>query len=122
MISFLTNVEVADNSGAKIAQCIKILGGSRHKVGQIGDTIILTVKKIRLKKKIKKGEIKMGLVVRTKTRQRRFDFSSLSFSQNAVVLINNQGNPLGTRILGPVTKELRHKKWVKILTLAPTVV
>lgn len=122
MISFLTNVEVADNSGAKIAQCIKILGGSRHKVGQIGDTIILTVKKIRLKKKIKKGEIKMGLVVRTKTRQRRFDFSSISFSQNAVVLINNQGNPLGTRILGPVTKELRHKKWVKILTLAPTVV
>lgn len=122
MISFLTNVDVADNSGAKIAQCIKILGGSRHKVGQIGDTIILTVKKIRLKKKIKKGEIKMGLVVRTKTRQRRFDFSSISFSQNAVVLINNQGNPLGTRILGPVTKELRHKKWVKILTLAPTVV
>lgn len=122
MISFLTNLEVADNSGAKIAQCIKILKGSRHKSASIGDVVVVAIKKAKTKKKVKKGEIKQGVVVRVNKNFKRYNNINVRFSNNAIVLINSQGNPIGTRIFGPVLRELRKTKWMKILTMAPSVI
>lgn len=121
MIQVETMLKVADNSGAKRVQCIKILGGSRRRYGSVGDTIVVAVKECLPKKKVKKGDVKKAIIVRTKKPINRKDGSSISFENNAVVLINEQGIPIGTRILGPVTKELRKKKMVRIISLASNV-
>ena len=122
MISFLTNLDIADNSGAKTAQCIKILKGSQHKCASIGDTVVVAIKKAKTKKKVKKGEVKQGVVVRVNKNYTRYNNINIRFNNNAIVLINNQGNPIGTRIFGPVLRELRKTKWMKILTMAPSVI
>lgn len=122
MISYLTQLSVADNSGARRVQCIKILQGSNHKTGKIGDLIVVSIKKVRAKKKVKKGEVKKAVIVRTKKKFSRYNQTAIEFDSNAVVLINQQSNPIGTRIFGPVTRELRAKKWMKILTMAPSVI
>lgn len=121
MIQFQTKLKVADNSGAKLVQCIKILGGSGRKVAGVGDTIVIAVKKALPTGKVRKGEVRRAVVVRTKKSILRNDGSFISFDSNAVVLINSQGTPIGTRIFGPVTKELRVKKLMKIISLASSV-
>jgi large subunit ribosomal protein L14 len=121
MISYLTCLEVADNSGARKVQCIKILGGSFHKTATIGDLIVTAIKKAKPGKKVKKGEVKKALIVRIKKKYQRYDASSIQFSSNAVILLNSQMNPIGTRVFGPVTRELRQKQWTRILTLAPSI-
>lgn len=122
MISYLTCLEAADNSGARKIQCIKILKGTRHKTAGIGDVIVVAVKKARPGKKVKKGEVKRAVIIRTKKAYTRPDSSSVCFSSNAAVIINNQFNPVGTRIFGPVVKELRNSQWARILTMAPGIV
>jgi large subunit ribosomal protein L14 len=122
MIQVETNLKVADNSGAKRVQCIKVLGGSRKKIGTVGDTIVVAVKECLPRKKIKKGDVKRAIIVRTKKTISRKDGSTVSFDSNAVVLVNEQGLPIGTRVLGPVTKELRKKNMIRIISLASNVV
>lgn len=121
MIQVETNLKVADNSGAKRVQCIKVLGGSRKKTGSVGDTIVVAIKECLPRKKVKKGDVKRAIIVRTKKPICRKDGSTISFDNNAVVLINEQGAPIGTRVLGPVTKELRKKNMVRIISLASNV-
>ena len=116
-----TNIGVADNSGARKVQCIKVLGGSKKRSGTIGDIIIVSVKDAIPKGKVKKGEIYKALIVRTKKDFFRFDGSTIRFDKNAVVLLDKQEEPIGTRIFGPVTRELRSKKFMKIISLAPEV-
>jgi large subunit ribosomal protein L14 len=122
MISYLTRLDVADNSGARKIQCIKILKGSIHKTATIGDLIVVAIKKSKAGKKVKKGEIRKAVIVRIKKNFKRFDGSAVLFSSNAAILINAQMNPVGTRVFGPVTKELRQQKWTRILTMAPSIV
>jgi len=121
MIQPRSMLEVADNSGAKKAQCIKVLGGSQKRYARIGDVIVVSIKETIPDSNIKKGDKSKAVVVRTKNEQRRPDGSYIRFDQNAVVLINAQGEPIGTRIFGPVARELRWKEFMKIISLAPEV-
>ena len=121
MIQMQTNLHIADNSGAKSVQCIKVLGGSKRKSASIGDVIVITVKDAIPRGKVKKGEIHKAVIVRTAKEIFRSDGSSIKFDNNSAVLIGNNGEPLGTRIFGPVTRELRSKKYMKIISLAPEV-
>lgn len=117
----MTEVEVADNSGAKRLRCIKVLGGSRRRYASIGDIIVVSVKEAIPRSKVKKGDVKKAVIVRTKKEIKRSDGSTIKFDENSAVLINEQGEPIGTRIFGPVARELRAKKYVKIISLAPEV-
>jgi len=121
MIQMQTNLSVADNSGAKRVQCIKVLGGSHRRYAGIGDVIKVTVKDAIPRGKVKKGDIFSAVVVRTKKGVRRPDGSAIRFDGNAAVLLNNQMQPIGTRIFGPVTRELRGEHFMKIVSLAPEV-
>jgi len=121
MIQLRSILEVADNSGAKRVQCVKVLGGSRRKYARLGDVIVVSVKEAMPEGNVKKGAVVKGVVVRTKRDSRRPDGSYIRFDQNAIVLINAQGEPIGTRIFGPVARELRWKEYMKIISLAPEV-
>lgn len=121
MIQMQTVLDVADNSGAKSVMCIKVLGGSHHMIADIGDVIVVSIKDAIPNGKIKKGEVHRALIVRTKVGTRRNDGSVIKFDANSVVLLNKQGEPLGTRVFGPVTRELRAKKFLKIVSLAEEV-
>jgi large subunit ribosomal protein L14 len=121
MIQMQTNLDVADNSGARRVQCIKVLGGSKRKYASIGDTIVVSVKEAIPRGRVKKGQVMKAVVVRTAKGVRRPDGSIIRFDRNAAVLVNPQGEPVGTRIFGPVTRELRAKKHMKIVSLAPEV-
>ena len=122
MIQMRTNLEVADNSGARRVQCIKVLGGSRRKYASVGDVIVVSIKEAIPRGQVKKGEVHRAVVVRTSFALRRADGSAIRFDRNAaVLLINKQDEPIGTRIFGPVTRELRAKKFMKIISLAPEV-
>lgn len=122
MIMEQTILDVADNSGAKKAQCIKVLGGTSRRYASVGDIIVVAVKKAITGGEIKKGDVVKGVIVRTKKNIRRKDGSYLRFDKNAVVLIDGDGNPRGTRIFGAVARELRQKNFMKIISLAPEVV
>ncbi|MCH6577165.1 MAG: 50S ribosomal protein L14 [Alphaproteobacteria bacterium] len=121
MIQSETKLEVADNSGARRVQCIKVLGGSKRKTASVGDVIVVTVKEAIPRGRVKKGEIQRAVIVRTAKDIHRPDGSSIRFDRNAAVLIDAQGEPMGTRIFGPVTRELRAKGYMKIISLAPEV-
>ncbi|MEE2654379.1 MAG: 50S ribosomal protein L14 [Pseudomonadota bacterium] len=121
MINVETNLEVADNSGARRVQCIRILGGSRRRTASIGDIIVVTVKEAIPRGRVKKGDIHKAVVVRTAKEIHRTDGTSIRFDRNAAVLINPQGEPIGTRIFGPVTRELRGRRFMRIISLAPEV-
>src|SRR5262252_2000585 len=121
MIQMRTILEVADNSGAKRVQCIKVLGGSRRRYASVGDIIVVSVKEAIAGTKVKKGETSKAVVVRTKRETARPDGSYIRFDENSAVLLNAQLEPIGTRIFGPVARELRGKKFMKILSLAPEV-
>lgn len=121
MIQQETYLDVADNSGAKLVQCIKVLGGSKRRYASIGDVIVVSVKEAIPAAKVKKGEVARAVVVRTKAPIRRADGSYLRFDSNAVVILGADGNPKGTRIFGPVARELRSKNYMKIISLAPEV-
>ena len=121
MIQAETKLQVADNSGAKKLYCIRVLGGSRRRYARIGDTIIVSIKEAIPNAKVKKGDVMRAVVVRTKKGFRRPDGSYIRFDDNSAVLINQQGEPIGTRIFGPVARELRAKRFMKIISLAPEV-
>ena len=121
MIQVQTNLEVADNSGARRVQCIKVLGGSKRRYAHVGDVIVCTVKEAIPNGQVKKGDVVRAVVVRTKKEVRRPDGSYIRFDENAAVIIDNTGNPRGTRIFGPVARELRDRKFMKIVSLAPEV-
>ncbi|MBA4371473.1 MAG: 50S ribosomal protein L14 [Thermodesulfovibrio sp.] len=121
MIQLRTMLEVADNSGAKRVQCVKVLGGSQRRYARLGDVVVVAVKEALPDSNIKKGSVTKAVVVRTRREARRPDGSYIRFDQNAVVLINAQGEPVGTRIFGPVARELRWKDYMKIISLAPEV-
>jgi large subunit ribosomal protein L14 len=117
-----TNLDVADNSGAKRVMCIKVLGGSHRRYANVGDIIKVSVKDAIPRGRVKKGEVYNAVVVRTRKGVRRGDGSVVRFDGNAAVLLNNQHQPIGTRIFGPVTRELRSEKFMKIISLAPEVI
>jgi large subunit ribosomal protein L14 len=121
MIQVQTVLDVADNSGAKVVQCIKVLGGSRRRYAQLGDVIVVSIKEALPESKVKKGETARAVVVRTKREWRRPDGSYIKFDSNSAVMLGAQSEPLGTRIFGPVARELRTKKFMKIVSLAPEV-
>jgi large subunit ribosomal protein L14 len=116
-----TILEVADNSGAKKLGCIKVLGGTRRKYATLGDVIVVSVKDAMPNSKIKKGDVVKAVIVRTKKEVKRVDGSYIKFDDNSAVLLNPQGEPIGTRIFGPVARELRAKRFMKIISLAPEV-
>jgi len=122
MIQMQTRLEVADNTGARIMGCIKVLGGTRRRYARVGDIIVGSVKKAAPGSEVKAGDIVKGVIVRTKNNIRREDGSYVRFDKNAVVLVDNEGNPRGTRIFGAVARELRQKNFMKIISLAPEVV
>ena len=122
MIQPRTMLEVADNSGAKKVQCIRVMGGSGRKYARLGDTIIVAIKEAAPDGTVKKGEVARAVVVRTVKEVRRPDGSYIRFDRNAAVLLNPQNNPIGTRIFGPVARELRDKQFTKIISLAPEVI
>ncbi len=115
-------LDVADNSGAKMAKCIKVLGGSKRVYASVGDIIVVAVKKAIPNGVVKKGDVAKGVIVRTKKNIRREDGSYLKFDRNAIVIVDEEGNPKGTRIFGAVARELRQKNYMKIISLAPEVV
>lgn len=121
MIQMQTELGVADNSGAKQVECIKVLGGSQRRYASIGDIIVVSVKEALPNSKVKKGEVAKAVIVRTLQKVRRPDGSYIRFDDNSAVLINNNKEPIGTRIFGPVARELRAKQFVKIVSLAPEV-
>ena len=121
MIQMQTALEVADNSGAKKLMCIKVLGGSKRKYASVGDVIVVSIKEAIPNSKVKKGDVHKAVIVRTKKEVGRPDGSFIKFDENSAVLINAQGEPIGTRIFGPVARELRAKKFMKIISLAPEV-
>lgn len=121
MIQTESVLEVADNSGAKLVQCIKVLGGSRRRYAGLGDVIVVSIKEAMPNSKVKKGTTAKAVVVRTKRENRREDGSYIKFDDNSAVLINAQREPIGTRIFGPVARELRAKRFMKIVSLAPEV-
>jgi large subunit ribosomal protein L14 len=122
MIQMQTNLDVADNSGARRVQCIKVLGGSHRRTATVGDIIVVSVKEAIPRGRVKKGDVHQAVIVRTAKEIRRPDGSAIRFDRNAAVLINKQGEPIGTRIFGPVTRELRARKFMKIVSLAPEVI
>jgi large subunit ribosomal protein L14 len=121
MIQMRTNLDVADNSGARRVQCIKVLGGSRRRYAKLGDVIVVSIKEAMAGSKVKKGETSKAVVVRVKDDTSRPDGTSIRFDENSAVLLNAQLEPVGTRIFGPVARELRGKKFMKIISLAPEV-
>lgn len=121
MIQMQSFLDVADNSGAKLVQCIKVLGGSRRRYAALGDVIVVSIKEALPGSKVKKGETARAVVVRTKREYRRQDGSYIKFDDNSAVLINAQQEPVGTRIFGPVARELRDRNFMKIVSLAPEV-
>ncbi|MFK5894146.1 MAG: 50S ribosomal protein L14 [Pseudomonadota bacterium] len=121
MIQMQTELSVADNSGAKKVECIKVLGGSHRRYAAIGDTIKVSIKEAMPRGKVKRGDVYTAVVVRTKKGVRRADGSVIRFDSNAAVLLNASQQPIGTRIFGPVTRELRNEKFMKIISLAPEV-
>ena len=122
MIQMQSNLAAADNSGAKRLQCIKVLGGSKRKYASIGDIIVVSVKEAIPRAKVKKKDVLRAVIVRTSKEVRRPDGSKIRFDENAAVLINQAGEPIGTRIFGPVARELRAKRFMKIVSLAPEVI
>ncbi len=122
MIQARTRIEVADNSGAKKLGCIQVLGGSKKRYGTVGDIVVASVKEVIPNSKVKKGEVVKAVIVRTRKEIRRTDGSYVKFDDNSAVLINQYNEPIGTRIFGPVARELRAKKFMKIISLAPEVV
>ena len=121
MIQAQTRLKVADNSGAKLVSCIKVLGGSRRRYASVGDVIVVSVKEAMPNSKVKKGDVVRAVIVRTAKEIRRQDGSYIKFDDNSAVLINQQREPVGTRIFGPVARELRAKNFMKIISLAPEV-
>ena len=121
MIQMQSKLEVADNSGARKVQCIKVLGGSKRKTAGVGDVIVVSVKEAIPRGRVKKGDVHRAVIVRTAKEVRRDDGTAIRFDRNAAVLINKAGEPVGTRIFGPVTRELRGKGYMKIISLAPEV-
>lgn len=121
MIQQETRLDVADNSGAKQVQCIKVLGGSKRKYASVGDVIVVSVKDAIPRGRVKKGDVHRAVIVRTSKEIRRPDGTLIRFDRNAAVLINKSNEPIGTRIFGPVTRELRAKAFMKIISLAPEV-
>ncbi|MBW1786498.1 MAG: 50S ribosomal protein L14 [Deltaproteobacteria bacterium] len=121
MIQTETRLKVADNSGAKVLSCIKVLGGSKRRYASVGDVIVVTIKEAMPNSKVKKGDVARAVVVRTAKEIRRPDGSYIKFDDNSAVLINQQREPIGTRIFGPVARELRAKNFMKIISLAPEV-
>jgi large subunit ribosomal protein L14 len=122
MIQQQTELDVADNSGAKRVECIKVLGGSRRRYAGLGDLIVVAIKEALPTAKVKKGDVSKAVIVRTRREYQRADGSYIKFDQNSAVLLNAQLEPVGTRIFGPVARELRGKKFMKIISLAPEVV
>jgi len=121
MVQMQTCLDVADNSGAKRVQCIKVLGGTRRRYATVGDIITVSVKEALPNSKVRKGDVVRAVVVRTAKEVSRKDGSYIKFDANAAVLVNNQGEPVGTRIFGPVARELRARRFMKIISLAPEV-
>lgn len=121
MIQAETNLDVADNSGARRVQCIKVLGGAKRKFASVGDIIVVSVKEAIPRGRVKKGDVHRAIIVRTAKEIRRPDGTAIRFDRNAAVLINKQNEPIGTRIFGPVTRELRTERFMKIVSLAPEV-
>ncbi len=121
MIQMQTNLTVADNSGARRVQCIKVLGGAKRRYASVGDIIVVSIKEAIPKGRVKKGDVRKAVVVRVSKDIKRADGSAIRFDTNAAVLINNNGEPIGTRIFGPVPRELRAKNHMKIISLAPEV-
>jgi len=121
MIQVESKLKVADNTGAKVAQCIKVLGGTGRRYARVGDVVVITVKDAIPGGTVKKGEVKRAVVVRTRKELRRKDGTYIRFDENAGVLITEAGEPIGTRIFGPVARELREKRFMKIVSLAPEV-
>ena len=121
MIQMQSTLDVADNSGAKKLQCIKVLGGSKRKYASVGDIIVVSVKEAMPNGKVKKGQVARAVIVRTSKELRRADGTYIRFDTNSAVLVNADGEPIGTRIFGPVARELRAKKFMKIISLAPEV-
>ena len=121
MIQMQTNLDVADNSGARRVMCIKVLGGSKRKYAQVGDIIVVSVKEAIPRGRVKKGDVRKAVVVRTAKEVRREDGTAIRFDRNAAVILNNNMEPIGTRIFGPVVRELRGKSFMKIISLAPEV-
>ncbi|MBL1146239.1 MAG: 50S ribosomal protein L14 [Pseudomonadota bacterium] len=121
MIQMQSNLDVADNSGARRVQCIKVLGGSKRRTANIGDIIVVSVKEAIPRGRVKKGDVHRAVIVRTSKGIQRSDGTVIRFDRNAAVLISANGEPIGTRIFGPVTRELRGKKFMKIISLAPEV-
>jgi large subunit ribosomal protein L14 len=122
MIQMQSILNVADNSGAKKVMCIKVLGGAHHMIAHLGDVVVVSIKEALPNGKVKKGDVHRALIIRTKQGVRRPDGSVIKFDSNAVVLLNKQEEPIGTRVFGPVTRELRAKKFVKIVSLAEEVI
>ncbi len=122
MIQMQTRLDVADNSGARHVMCIKVLGGSRRRYASIGDIIVVSVKDASPNSKVKKGDVMKAVIVRTVKEINRNDGTYIRFDNNSAVLINNQNEPVGTRIFGPVARELRAKSFMKIISLAPEVI
>ncbi len=121
MIQMQSRLEVADNSGARSVQCVKVLGGSKRKTAGVGDVIVVSVKEAIPRGRVKKGDVHRAVIVRTAKEIRRDDGTAIRFDRNAAVLINKQNEPIGTRIFGPVTRELRARQFMKIVSLAPEV-
>jgi large subunit ribosomal protein L14 len=121
MIQMQTNLDVADNSGAKRVMCIKVLGGSKRRYATVGDTIVVSIKEAQPKGRVKKGDVRKAVVVRVSKAIKRKDGSAIRFDTNAAVLVNKDNEPIGTRIFGPVPRELRAKNHMKIISLAPEV-
>ncbi|MDO8526203.1 MAG: 50S ribosomal protein L14 [Deltaproteobacteria bacterium] len=121
MIQMRTLLDVADNSGAKRVMCIKVLGGTKRKYAGLGDVIVVSIREVSPEAKVKKGDVKRAVIVRVRKETRRPDGTYIKFDENSAVLINDQGEPVGTRIFGPVARELRAKKFMKIISLAPEV-
>ena len=121
MIQMQSNLEVADNSGARRVQCIKVLGGSGRTSADVGDVIVVSIKEAIPRGRVKKGDVHRAVIVRTSKEVRRNDGTCIRFDENAAVLVNKSNEPIGTRIFGPVTRELRSRKFMKIVSLAPEV-
>ena len=121
MIQMQTKLDVADNSGARLLQCIKVLGGSKRKTASVGDVIVVSIKEAIPRGRVKKGDVHRAVIVRTCKEVKRNDGTCIRFDKNAAVLVNKSNEPIGTRIFGPVTRELRGKKFMKIISLAPEV-
>ena len=121
MIQMQTNLDVADNSGARRVQCVKVLGGSKRRYASVGDVIVVSVKEAIPRGRVKKGDVRKAVVVRTAKEVRREDGTAIRFDGNAAVILNNNNEPIGTRIFGPGVRELRGKNFMKIISLAPEV-